>query len=205
MEDDTNIATTSSSRGQGRGCGRGKRGARGGHKTNYGRSKLQNRFLSSNKWTQQEKIRLLEGLKRYGEDSDVLAQIVETRSIEEIEKKIRSITAAGMIKGTDERLEGSGVVTKAPLEAWLDLMQDLKFYEPQDYSVMIPEMLGLITRNEHFKDSNIPNLDWRKIYQFLTDVTDDKCTVTSLTDIESFVVLDLMHSLGDKLHASDTT
>lgn len=205
MEDDNNLATTSGSSGPGVASNRSKQSGQGVKKKKYRCSRPRSRFSTSNKWSQQEKTRLLEGLKRFGEECDVLAEIVETKSAEEIERKIRSIKATGRALGSAETLEGSGVVKKAPLEAWIDLIQDLKFYEHQDYSCLIPKILGLITRNEHFEDSGIPNLDWRQIYQFFTDITEDRCTVTSLTDIESFVVLDLMHKLGDMLRNSDTT
>uniref|UniRef100_A0A0B7AQU5 Myb-like domain-containing protein n=1 Tax=Arion vulgaris TaxID=1028688 RepID=A0A0B7AQU5_9EUPU len=156
------------------------------------------------KWSIVEKSRLLEALKRY--DSHNISSIVKlvgTKSEEEVQDKITSLRGVESKKCTRNRVTGPGS-EKAPIEAWIDLVHEMIKHEPADYSQLIPKVLGLITRNEKFEDTGNPQFKWRNIYQFLTDITDDRLEAQKLSDIESLVVLDMMHSLGDTLLKSDT-
>ncbi|CAG5131865.1 unnamed protein product [Candidula unifasciata] len=167
-------------------------------------SEVQNRFLVHQKWTLKEKSRLLEALKRYEPESiSSIAKIVGTKSEEEVEEKIQCLRGVDNIRFANDRVDANGP-DRAPIEAWIDLVQEMISFESADYSQFVPKILGLIARNEQFADSGYPELNWRHIYQFLADITEDRVDVLKLTDLEYLIVLDMMRNLGEELQKSDT-
>ncbi|XP_055866144.1 uncharacterized protein LOC106074989 [Biomphalaria glabrata] len=164
------------------------------------RSETSGRKLGS--WLYSEKTKLLEAIKRYGQDDYFrISQYIGTKSVQEVESKIDALTIEKDAK--EERIKESETVY-SPIEIWSDLLQDIMLLE-KDYSQTLSETLGLITRTEQFKDSKIPRLQWKNIYQYLTDLFADRVSVKTLTDIESLVVLDLMNSTRRTVEQLDIT
>ncbi|XP_059164124.1 uncharacterized protein LOC131947053 [Physella acuta] len=94
---------------------------------------------------------------------------------------------------------------KNPLEIWLALMNEMVYFENKDLSTFLPEILGIITKNEQFEESQHKKLHWDNIYQYLTYLAKGDNPPKRLSNIEALVLLDIMQNLGDTFKELDTT
>ncbi|BFZ13685.1 hypothetical protein BsWGS_16724 [Bradybaena similaris] len=167
---------------------------------------VQKRFRIHEKWTVTEKARLLEALKRYEPHNITsIAAVVGTKTEDEVDEKIQQLRTIDCYRHSTDRVDGRRGPEEVPIEAWIDLVQEMTTHESADYSQFVPGMLGLIARNEQFADSGYTQLKWKNIYQFLADITEDKVDIHQLSDLEYLIVLDLMRNLGTTLLKSDTS
>ncbi|KAH9504268.1 hypothetical protein Btru_064491 [Bulinus truncatus] len=159
-------------------------------------------FFSSN-WTLAEKNRLVEGIKRYGPDNYLsIAEYIDSKSAEQVEEKIKKVRSMYIKNSHQEKVSDSN---REPVEVWMDLIQEMVTYD-EDFSSKLSEIFGLITKYEKkTTDESIPHLQWKNIYEFLSDMLENRIYVKTLTDVESLVVLDLMNNIYDTLQHSDVS
>jgi len=152
------------------------------------------------KWNVQEKHKLLEGIKRHGADEYALiAAHVKSKTAEDVEAYIEHLRR-NETRPQAKKRRGK----RSPIEAWTELITEMVFNEPYDYSKEVSKVFSLIARNEHLEPSGVPRLRWQKIYQFISDLLEDKAEIQELSDIESHIVYDMLDQLGDLIHSSDT-
>ncbi|XP_005108570.2 uncharacterized protein LOC101855751 [Aplysia californica] len=163
------------------------------------------KFSEVKEWTVVEKTKLLEAVRRFSPDNvEVLSSIVGTKTPEEIADYIKTLSKMKPSSRRTYQKTKDDDKEKSPMELWTELVNELVHYEPTDLGRCVTKVFGLITHNEEFAPSEQPRLSWRRIYQFLSDVLEDKAELQELSDVESHVVLDMMHGVGDTLHSSDT-
>lgn len=163
--------------------------------------------VAEKKWTVVEKTKLLEGIRRFSEDNiDILSNIIQTRTPDEVTEYmdyLKQHRPGKVFKNKNEDEAPENTDNKSPVEQWAELVAEMTYYEDKNFSDYIPKVFGLIARNESFAPSQIPRLNWRNIYKFISDLLHDKIDLQELTNVECHVVLDMIQQLGDTLHTSD--
>jgi len=166
--------------------------------------------MTGQPWHIVEKTKLLTAIRRFGfENVEVLSDMVKTRSKDEVETFIKKINSDAP-RPTKKKKKAGGrqradpIIKKSPIELWSELIHEITINEPYDFSQDVSKVFNMIAKFEEFQPSGLPRLNWKKMYQFLADLLEDKAELQELSDVESHILIDMMQGLGDVLHSSDT-
>ncbi|KAL3886295.1 hypothetical protein ACJMK2_026301 [Sinanodonta woodiana] len=148
-------------------------------------------------WHAKDKAKLLEALETFSPD-DVknIQKYLPHKPESEIKSFIQKMRYSAEINET---------YIPAPIESWLELAQDMVESEEFDHSTLLSRVFSVIANFEPFpmpnRRSGIP--DYHAIYRYFSALLRG-LNAPELGDIESAVVLDLLHSLADTLKMCST-
>ncbi|KAL8618872.1 hypothetical protein ACOMHN_000879 [Nucella lapillus] len=158
-------------------------------------------------WAMKEKRALLQGLQKYShQDWDSLCKLIPSRTKQEIQEYIYNLRGGEYNKNKPKE---DAHLTWAPIESWLDMSSEMVHYEQIDLSGILGRVFSIIG---HFENSPpttnassevVP--DYGKLYRYIAAIMDESLTLPDLTPLESALIADLMHGLGDSLRMSDTS
>ncbi|KAK3609607.1 hypothetical protein CHS0354_038607 [Potamilus streckersoni] len=153
--------------------------------------------LAVHAWHAKDKTKLLEALETFSpDDLKNIQKYLPHKSESEIKTFIQKIRYSAEMNDT---------YIQAPIESWLELAQDLVEAEEFDQSTLLPRVFSVIANFEPFplpnRSCGIP--DYHAIYRYISALLRG-LNPPELGDIESAVVLDLLHSLADTLKMCNT-
>nr|XP_022320741.1 uncharacterized protein LOC111122981 [Crassostrea virginica]XP_022320743.1 uncharacterized protein LOC111122981 [Crassostrea virginica] len=149
-------------------------------------------------WKVKEKKLLLQALKNHSpNDLDAIQCIVKSKTKEEIQLFIDK-----MKKGIVRNIRASRG-PKAPIQYWLNLLNNLTSQEKKDYTVNLGKVVSIIANFEEFPEPGPTTPNYKAIYKYLSGMLAEG-ELPDLGSLEAAVVLDLLHGLVDFLRSHNT-
>ena len=151
-------------------------------------------------WTEGELNKLLRGVKKYGQNDYInLAILIRTKNPHQVEDHLKRLLAR------KARTTHVPIKTKAPIECWLQIIDDIVAQEA-DYSGILARIMALAGHfepHDKLKESKrTPN--YSNIYKYIAALMSCE-TPPPVTSIEAAVLLDLIQDLSEQLKSLDTT
>ncbi|XP_071958893.1 uncharacterized protein [Antedon mediterranea] len=162
-----------------------------------------------NYWSLSQKQSLLKTLTTFSKQYQQLRKLspthlktlqksIKTKSIENIEAYIESLTR---IK-TEKNTEVENAEDDPQLQPWVELLEDQAEATGLDCSSQISKMLSTASRDKHGSFSTDP--DFKRLYQWIDALVQDK-TLPELSNIDALIILDCMENLEMFINDVDTT
>ncbi|XP_076454383.1 uncharacterized protein LOC143289270 [Babylonia areolata] len=158
-------------------------------------------------WSMKEKKRLLQALQKHShQDWDSLCKMVPSRTKQEIQEYIHTLRGGDQCKS---KPKDEIQLTWAPIESWLDMSSEMVHYEQTNLSNVLSRVFSCIGHFGDFPQADdtaselVP--DYGKLYRYIAAIMDESLSMPDLSPLESAIIADLMHGLGDLLRMSDTS
>ncbi|XP_041373631.1 uncharacterized protein LOC121386703 [Gigantopelta aegis] len=168
--------------------------------------KTENDFLKDTSWTLTERKQLLDAFLQScnPDDFDSLAVFIPTKSKKQIEQEIVRIKA-GTFKAEGRKKDKEIMDATTTIDPWLNLAEDIVFYDSIDHSSGIARVMGVAGKYEHATETvSKKRPSYRRLYRYIA-ATLRGGDLPDLTPVENAVMLELLKGVTQKLTGCDTT